>query len=226
MTDTNTSLKKTFKLIDQLVADLDRPSPTRHWGRRQLLNWFLSAGVLGAVTWFLAWQWPDRARLPSEILNLHFLGLSLLWLCAFFVCARGAYVASWPGAPGRALLAPGLATGVALLFAIFTLPDDLALGASFVRELDPTRGPCGMFIALSGLTTGAFVLVSFRRAATARPWTAGLTLLAASGCLSSFFMNLICRYETPAHALLWHVLPILVIAGVGTWIGERILRGS
>jgi hypothetical protein len=73
---------------------------------------------------------------------------------------------------------------------------------------------------------GAIVLI--RRAAPLDPvWTALLALV-ASGAAGALTSELACPIRVPMHVMLWHVLPILVFAAIGTaavWLVVRMRRG-
>ena len=216
--------RETSSLIDALTRDLPNPSESASWPARFVLVWALAIASYIVSAFVIVASWPDRASLPSNLFDARFLTTSALWLVAFATCARICYLYAMPFSKLQTTKA--FAFGAVLLLGIVTLAGEpiVAFLGDFPHELAFNQGPCGFFILLTGVVTGAFVLTTMRRAAASRLSASGAWTLAASGCLSSFFMHLICRHESPAHILLWHVLPIVLIVGLGMKLASVILR--
>lgn len=222
----NNNKNKTEDLILSLTKDLSRPSESFEWPRRYLLYWMLSFSICGIVAIVLALLWPDRAFLPSDPLSLRFLLNSSLWLALFAVTARLSFTISYPLAHVRRWQTMALVVLGLLAATILSAPGIQYFAADLQSQLAWSQGPCGVYIAFTGLICGSALLLSLRRALPQGRAKAGAWTLLAAGSLSSFFMQLLCRHETPAHVLLWHVLPILLLATLGLGLGAKVLKKS
>jgi hypothetical protein len=214
----------TTQLINDLAMQAKSPSESHLWIRFYWRIWVVFAIVMALFSYALTVKFPDLAYLPTDPFNPWFVALLGLWLAMSLTLLRLAYLSAIPLSKTN-----GLAFGAASLFlsligALFVFESAAQISSGFAGELALWRGPCGMFIFASGAIVGTMVLISFKRAAPSNSGFAGLTALTSAGCLTSFFMTLICRHENGAHVLLWHAFPILVLAGLGLWAGMRILK--
>ncbi len=213
----------TNHLIESLVADLPNRSESKNWTLSYWSRWALAATVIGGVTWLASSQVPDLIRLPNDVWSPGFLARSGLWLGAFFVCARISFLLAIPLSKIKFARHFAALTAVGLAVTTAALAGTDGIFAEVPIELDMGKGPCGFFIALTGIIAGTFLLRSMRRAAPESASVSGAWTLAAAGCMSSFFMNLVCRHENPAHVLIWHMLPILILIILGTQLANKIL---
>jgi hypothetical protein len=220
--DPSTDPQNTEQLIDSLVGDLGNASESINFRRTYWLSWGGAVIWCALLTAFLCWQWPLLARLPTGVWSFRFDSLSILWFAAFIALARITFLSSIPLANSRNAKIVFFSLFGALAFLVLSHESLSSLVSEIPGELDLGRGPCGFLILLTGVFTGGFLLSSLRRGVAAEPSHSGAWALATAGCLSSFFMQLICRHENPAHVLLWHVLPIFILAFAGsklaTWV--------
>jgi hypothetical protein len=87
----------------------------------------------------------------------------------------------------------------------------------------PVNWPCSFKILGFSVISGTALFVALRRAAPLEPlWTASVAALAATafGAVATQF---VCPVDDPAHQLVGHVLPVVVLAAIGTAIGVRSL---
>ena len=214
----------TPNLIAELTTDLSRPSETKSLQTAYWIRWMGAFVAFAIATLFMCWMWPDRARLPQNTVETHFLLSALLWLGTSVVAARLAYLSIVPLSKRDAMT--GALGGMALALGVVTFSPVNAtdFGAQLAGELELYKGPCGLYIGVTGLIAGTLLLQVMRRGAADSKRVSGIWTLAAAGSLGSFFMHLICRHETPGHALIWHILPIFALIGLGAFIASRLLR--
>lgn len=216
-------MEKSDALIERLVSDLPNASPSRHWGARYLIYWMVWFALVGLVTYLLHAAWPGWLRPPDDLLDPGFVGKLALYLTATVVFARFAYLQSipcreykhWRGfAVGTALVLLG---GVPLLSPL----DPRGLWAEVNAELDWAVGPCGFFIAFTALAMGAAVRLGMRRGFAVDARSAGAWTFAATACLASVSMELLCRHESPTHMLIWHLVPLGLVVWLGATVSDR-----
>jgi hypothetical protein len=113
--------------------------------------------------------------------------------------------------------------GVAALLAIRLLRTG-RIGGEFPGEMDLHRGQCGPIILTRGIIAGAGFFAWARRAAPTRQGLTGLWIAVSAGCLGSFAMQLVCAHDNALHVWIWHVTPVVLLAGAGTVLGGKLLR--
>lgn len=215
----------TRDLIDRLSADLSSPGEAHGLKRRLALGWAgfaLGFGVLMAV---LAVTWPEHALLLQNVGSQDFVGRAALWLALFLLAAKLAYRSVVPLTSARRLHVAFAVVAAALFVATWAMRVEGPIWTELARELDPERGPCGLFIGLTGATAGFGIFTILRAGLAGRPAVTGIWSGLAAGALGSFFMNLLCRHETTAHVMLWHFLPIALVAvAIGILARNLVLR--
>jgi hypothetical protein len=88
----------------------------------------------------------------------------------------------------------------------------------------PVNWPCGYKILGFSLIPGFALFAMLRRAAPLEPaWNASLAALAATA-VGAAATQFICPVDDPAHQIVGHVLPLVVLAAVGTIAGYRSLE--
>jgi len=146
-------------------------------------------------------------------------------LSTAILAAAAAFVLSVPGAERSRVqrVLPWVALGgwaVLLAALLVSGGDPVARVLAF-----PVNWPCGYKILGFSLISGTALFVALRRAAPLeRLWTASVAALAATafGAVATQF---VCPVDDPAHQLVGHVLPVIVLAAIGTAIGVRSLDG-
>ncbi len=97
------------------------------------------------------------------------------------------------------------------------------IGPSFEASMLGKRAHCEReILLLAAVPLGAGLWVARRGAPLARSWT-GAGAGSAAAALPALFMQFACMYE-PAHLVAFHLLPIVVLAGVGALLGPLALR--
>lgn len=215
---------ETSQLIDGLAKAVHFPSESHLWRRAFWLRWSIVAALFALLTYRLAAEFPDVVYLPLDPFNFAFLSVAGLWLLLAFLLIRLAYLSAVP-LSNLAPAAKGVVAACIALLGVLLFNESPAHILSTVgTEMDLWRGPCGVLVFSTGLLAGTMLTFSLRRAAPTRMAMSGMYALAACGSLSSFFMTLICRHENGAHVLLWHALPILILALLGVLAGLGLLK--
>jgi hypothetical protein len=80
----------------------------------------------------------------------------------------------------------------------------------------------GYTIAIAATPLATFLRLR-RGAEPRRPSTVGAAAGAASGALAGVLVDLWCPLTAPAHVVVGHVLPLVVLIGVGAVVGSRVL---
>jgi len=199
-----------------LDATAREPSPTRGLAARRLTLAVAAAAIADAALFFLAGGSHLGGR-PLGGVAITLGGSALLALAAMMVAfGRGD---SMLGRPRRWLLHVTIATPILLmgwtLFWNAFHPVDLP-GRIGLRCL-------GLSLLFGGLPLALIARVR-RERNPVTPAAAGAARGAALGALAWVLVGLWCPLENPAHLALGHFLPVLVLAGLGSWLGYRLTR--
>lgn len=91
-------------------------------------------------------------------------------------------------------------------------------------EFHSVRGmSCASEVIVLGVIQSIFMFVILRRAiALDRAWVGFLVLISAAG-LGVWLLQFTCHNDDPAHLLVWHFLPALILGILGVFIGKKIL---
>ena len=203
----------------RVLAEIARaPAPTRRdvWRSIAML---LACGVAGAIAVFLAKGGLRPTGRPPLLIALTSLGTAVIsGVAMWFLFTRGRTMLGRP----RAFL-----VWTALLGTFGFL--SWKYGVSLVFDMTarfPER-PGFRCLALS-VATGALplcaALIAARRSVPLRSGTMGAAFGAGAGLGSAVLVDLWCPVAHLPHLLLGHVLPIVVLAGVGALIGSQVLR--
>ena len=200
-----------------LAGAREHPSPTR--SRAVTSAWLvLPASVLVAAALFFAFDGVEhgRGRPPS-----FYVACVVAWLLVAALSLWGALGharhASWRSR--RALVAVALGTPAALVaitgaFAV-AFPEDMRLNADRL----------GVWCFGLTLAAAAFPLLALlrvrRESDPVHPLATGAALGSACGTSAGVMVVLWCPVAAPAHVLVGHVLPILVLAALGAAAGAR-----
>jgi len=137
-------------------------------------------------------------------------GAIVLAAGAYLLARRATLPASGP--LNAALLIPGL-----LPFALFAV-------------LDPAGGDnltaawCSADIGLLSLPALGLILAAMKKGAPTNPARAGAVAGLLAGSLASGAHALACRNDHGLSVLMWYGLAIVLLSGLGSLIGRRVLR--
>jgi hypothetical protein len=202
-----------------LAASAAVPAPTRAQTVKARL-WLFAAAAAGALAIFFLKGGVRPTGRPPLLIALTSLGTSILG-------GGGMYLLFTPR--GRSVLRRPKWW---LLFAVVAATLGFVLfkvGVSSVYGLTqrwPDRA--GFRCLRLSLLTGALplfaALVAWRRTDPLTPLATGAAFGAGAGLASAVLVDLWCPVAYVPHLLLGHVLPIVILAGVGALIGWRVLR--
>jgi hypothetical protein len=210
---------KTDDLIRALAAD----NATPRTGIERALGISVAAGFAVAAIVFalLLGPRPDLAQVAGDPGFLFKLVVTLTL----------AATASWrllrlarPGAEGGAaaialLVAPAI---LALVVLIEAMPLDPA--ARMARLVGTSWPLCLVYIPLISLPVLAGVLLGLRHGAPTRPALTGLIAGLVAGGLGAAIYATYCQENSTLFLATWYTLGILIVAGLGTAAGSRLLR--
>jgi hypothetical protein len=202
-------------LIEDLVNDLKPTLPTPKVGRC-LAIWALTSVLLGLTALYLLGP-SNQVQNYAPIFTLF--GLGLFFTAQAFLLAI----------PGRGLLIKylpraALVTVVALLATIapFTHRDwhnDIQIGLSLlgVRCALLTLG-----FSLTPILVAWFIIR--QRFAVTRPLETGFFAAAGAACIALASIGLHCGDSTSTHNLIWHIVPVLLLAAIVTLLSRVAMR--
>lgn len=203
------------ELVRALAADL---RPVRRLARPESRGWRWAALALGCVA-AGAMALGTRPDLGERLREGWFLLENGALLLVFLGAARSAFQLSVPGAArgrvARLVPALGLASW-ALLLAVRHL-------ASGEAGPDWGLGCVWRVIGLAAIPALAAWLM-LRRAAPLRTGCTGWYTLLAAGAVAIVGTRALCANDAPLHMLVWHLLPVLLIAALGL-VGGGLWRG-
>lgn len=209
----------TDQLIASLAADLTpgRPLPAP---LARLAIWMILALGTAAVGVVLL---GPRADLPEAVRSAVFLSRLGMTLLAGLLAASAALVLAVPGAERSALqrAAPWLAVaGWLLMLGAPVLAGDAAAS----RLADDFEWACaGRIAALAVVPAGALYLM-LRRAAPLRAGWAGSMSALGAAAVGAAGVQCVCPVNSPAHLLVAHALPVLIIGVAGILVGRLTLH--
>ena len=208
---------RTEELIVQLASSAGAVQPLPRPSVR-LARW--AAGVLPLIAVGVMVIGP-RADASIVIRQPAFMVLALVTLATALLAAAGAFVLSVPGAERLAVhRTTTLIAGSAWMSVLIAR---LLEGGNPVQRLMvlPIHSLCVIEIAGFGIVPAWALFVMLRRAAPLRQaWSGALATLAAAA-LGAAATQVLCPIDDPAHQLVGHVLPVILLVVAGTIAGRR-----
>jgi hypothetical protein len=205
----------TNHLIDRLVADSGPVQRVSHplWG---LLRWSacsLLCVAVGVAFIGVREDWVEKVR-ETEVV----FGVFVCFILALF-SAASAFLLSIPDRSRRITWILPLIT--ALAWAILLILRWNTEAVAFVPGLgvDCVESTLGLSIV-----PGALLFWFINRGAALRRKQVALFASLGAAAFGGVGTMLVCSDDGPVHLILWHFLPILVIAGLGFWFGSRFIR--
>jgi hypothetical protein len=195
------------------------PVPPRAVGMRKRVLLVTAAVILSALL-SVAIGSPGLRGRPFAYVA----ALAIAWL---FV----GVAATWAGvARGRSMLGrPAVwRLGVATLTPVALLAASVALGQRWPQTLtDSAEIPAHLLCVLGTVGFALGPLAAFmamrRSSDPVAPGLTGAAIAAASGAWGALGIELHCRFASPLHVAIGHVLPVVLLALVGVVVGRRLL---
>jgi hypothetical protein len=196
----------------------EKPSPSRRELQKRMFAWS-ALGVVAPLVLFAFLGGAEAGPRPWALLVATVAGTGGLSLVALSVAlGRGGRTLG----PARAWLLT-----VALLPPLLLLAWKLGCSAVFDGMLEAWPSRPGLRCFGVSLLFGIVPLVTFliarRGSDPVHPRSLGAALGAAGGLWAATLVDLWCPVAFPLHVVLGHVLPALLLAGVGAFAGARLL---
>jgi hypothetical protein len=209
-------------VIAQLARDAapvePLPSPLARW-----CAWTLSAIVAGVIVTILLGFLPRlRPVVAAPVHDPRFVLAALATGGLALLAAGAAFALSVPGAArGRFVrIVPWLA---AIAWAAVLRTRLVAIGDPVAQIVTtPWHPVCVLLILTISALPGFWLFLMLRRAAPLQSlWTGALAALGtlALGALGTQF---VCPIDAPAHHLVWHFSPVIVLSALGLVLGARV----
>ena len=205
----------THDLIERLSAGV---KPVRRLPRAIFRAAFLSLCALGLALGILRYMHDPRPDLAQTFHDNIYLLQGALMFAAGAAAAYAAFVLSVPDTRIRppVKIALGLSTGIWALLILSELLQTKAM---------PDPAPScfiGLTMGMSApLALGMAMLL--RSAPVWRGW-AGYAMVLSVGSFAAVCMRFICPNDSPSHLLVWHFLPVIILALVGVPLGQILLK--
>jgi hypothetical protein len=203
-------------LIVQLASQASPVTPLPSPGRR-VVRW-LAAAVLAVAAGVVAFG--VRRNLADAWLSPAFLGDAIFGIMLTGVGAWASLAWAIPGAREQSRLR---ALTLIVLAGWATV-----VAASVVHAGQPlgdSHWPvCALRVVLVGVGPAVLLLSMIRRAAPLHAGSTTALALSASAATGALAVGLVCPVSAPAHTLLGHAGPVLVLTIVGAIAGRSLLR--
>ncbi len=202
-------------LIEKLSSELRPVQPVESVAKR-LLKWLgisilcISAGISLSG---LREDWQLVFRSPVLLFQ------NVAILLGIITSAAAALLLSVPGnektkATKFLVIVPVVIWVLILMFGIFE-----------EREFHPGMGvSCATDIFLFGILPGLLLFFLVRKGAALLRGYAGFLVLLASAGTGAWALQFTCHNDEPAHILLWHFFPMVVLSTLGILVGRKFLR--
>ena len=218
----------TQDLVLELSRDLQHPSESQNWSTQYWFSWISCCSMMALLTYIAAAVLPTYIHFPTHWQNFSFWLDTVLWFLIAFFSAQVAYQSSVPGA-ATLWLQLWLQRAMGFVFALVLISvafrsSPSAMAAEFPEELSILRGPCGMFIFVTGLVAASWMHYVMKRAAPIDLRKTSVWGAISVGALGSMFMHLVCTHENSLHVFVWHVAPLFLLMAVAATFGQRMLR--
>ena len=202
-----------------LSAVHTEPAPTRSAVRRR--GW-LTFGVCAAIA-LAIFAWAGGARIYDRP------GLLVVWTSVGWIVAASA-AAALGVARGRSMLGRSTAALAVLLVALppALLAWKIGVTAPFGADMTaPWPGRPGFRCLGLSLAMAAPLLVALfvmrRGSDPVHTGIAGAVLGVTAGVAAGALVDLWCPVAHLPHVLLGHILPLVLVALIGAWVGRRLL---
>jgi hypothetical protein len=202
-----------------LAGVASTPSPTRAHTLRARL-WLVAGAVAGALGVFFSQGGVRTTGRPPVLVTLTTLGTSIsVAVGMYFLFTRRAR-----SMLRRPLWVLGLVSALSIVaFLAWRYEVSSAFGL-----VQPWPDRMGLRCLKLALATGSLplfaALVAWRRTDPLAPAATGAAFGAGAGLATAVLTDLWCPVSYVPHLLLGHVLPILILAGIGSLLGYVVLR--
>jgi hypothetical protein len=199
-----------------LEAARREPSPARGAVLRRRAMWIAGAAAVSVLV-FAAVGGPRPGPRPLSLILWTALGSAALAAGALW--SAGGRGGSMVGRPRAWLWAVAVSTPLALL------AWKVGCSVGDAQMMAPWPGRVGfrcLGLSLAMAATPLAALLAARKNGDpVHPRSAGLALGVAAGAAAWVLVDLWCPVAHPRHLLIGHVLPLVLLAAAGAWLGGR-----
>lgn len=208
---------KTEKLIDQIVSD---NKPVKVLGARRVFCIFEAICVLLALLFLALFFGGMSLDLIIEQIDRFFLLETFTLLLTMFFSLYAAFILSVPGEDRgfRTLAIPSVA-----LLSWVTILVFRAFSESESFNWVPGVACATEIVALSFIPAFIVIFIVRKGAALKLGWTGFFSFLSVAATVS-LALQFTCHDRSVMHILMWHVVPVFLIAIVGAFLARRFLR--
>ena len=205
---------RTEVLIHQLAMEL---KPVRPLGRpvTRLSLWLLFAVALTSLGIVLIGVRPD---LLTAFTNSTFFLRASLSLAVSIIAALAAFTLSVPGSDRRWpswLLWVPVGGMLLLLGYLFYSAESYLPGVGL---------KCLRTIVIFSIGGSLLLYFMLKEAAPLRSGTVGLLAALGAAAFANFGTQFVCKIDAPGHFLVWHLVPIVLLCGIGILVGRLVFR--
>ncbi|MDE1901272.1 MAG: DUF1109 domain-containing protein [Alphaproteobacteria bacterium] len=184
------------------------------------LQWF---GVTVIATGVMAAFMTMRPDLATQMTSPVFIGEVLSLFLLTVTTAIVAVFLCYPDLRQKPNIVylPLVPLAVFMAFCVYRL---LYPESTVVPPPDKVHGiDCAMCISVFAVLPGFWMFHILRRQATTHPKWAGAVSLLAAASIGMFMLKFIEPNDSVLHLLQWHVMPSLMLAGIGVLLGKKFL---
>jgi hypothetical protein len=203
-------------LIVQLASQASPVTPLASPGRR-VVRW-LAVAVLAVAAGVVAFGL--RRNLADAWLSPAFLGDAIFGIVLMGIGAWASLALAIPGAREQSLLR-ALTLMVLASWAALVAASAVHAG----QPLGDSHWPvCALRVVLVGVGPAVLLLSMIRRAAPLHAGSTTALALSAAAATGALAVGLVCPLSAPAHTILGHVGPVVVLTIVGALAGRSLMK--
>lgn len=214
--------KNTQILIDQLSKDL---TPVK---RVNLKTLFLVVLVVSVISVGLQFAFFHSIRRDLEVVYLepHFILIVLGLLGVAIAAIQSALILSSPGKirPRWIFIVERLSWTAVIVGTFWQFASGMSVTEHFRFGLGPAGASCATLVVVAATLPGMVFFGVLKNLAPLSPQKVGKKAAVAAGVFGALAAFLHCPTDEAVHSLVWHISPIVMIAGLGFFLGTRILR--
>lgn len=208
------------KLIQSLSKDLEPVSPPKPLLVR-VIQWLAPAvlcGLIGFMTLGL------NEAIFANMHSIQFMAENILLLVAGILLAAAAFMTAIPGYNSKMVLLL-LAAGLAIWGGIFALSGGQTSAAEFSAEAANHTGIlCTFDVILLTAIPGIIAFALLKKHAATNLGYSGALVVLATASIAAASSRFLCHIMDPAHLIIWHFLPVILMGIFGILLGRWLLK--
>jgi hypothetical protein len=196
--------------LTDLVKDLKPVGPPRSPTAYAAI-WALASAPL--IVGIVVFGGKLRSDLATQLGHAPLWGMLIAAVLLLFTAARAAFTLALPGRPARRTrLVPFVV--IWSLLAALLVQLGLGLGGDLVTGLDASGFACAAMVTAFSVVPMALAFLMLRRLAVMNAAAAASAAAFAAAAVGLLGISLHCEVELATHLIVYHVLPVLLIAAL------------